>query len=89
MDKAGIPRSQTRLYELDHNWSIEAGGSPTDPNNLWLQPYFGPLNAHMKDRVENAVHKAICSGKVTLEEGGRDLSTNWIAAYRKYVGTMP
>jgi hypothetical protein len=89
MDKAGIPRSQSGLYELDHDWSIEAGGSPTDPNNLWLEPYFGPLNAHHKDRVEDLVHRLICSGKMTLEQGGQAITKNWVATYRAQIGQLP
>jgi hypothetical protein len=88
MAKAGIPRSQTRLYELDHMWSIEAGGSPTDPNNLWLEPYTGPLNAHLKDHVENVVHREICSGRITLPQAGEKLR-NWVATYRAEIGPMP
>ena len=88
MAKAGIPHSQSKLFELDHMWSIEAGGSPTDPNNLWLQPYLGPLNAHQKDKVENAVHRQICSGQITVEQAGAELH-NWTATYRSLIGPLP
>jgi hypothetical protein len=88
MDAAGIPRSQSRQYELDHEWSIEAGGSPTDPRNLWLQPYFGPINAHQKDKVENAVHRSVCSGQITVEQAGAELH-NWVATYRSLIGPLP
>ncbi len=68
--------------EEDHDWSIEAGGSPTDPRNLWPQSWTGPWNAHDKDRLENAVHRDICSGAITLAQGGTQLTVNWIASYQ-------
>ena len=82
MDKAGIPRSKSALYELDHKLSIEDGGSPTDPNNLWLQPYFGDWNAHIKDVLETRLNKLVCTGKITLAEDQHELMTDWIAAYK-------
>lgn len=89
MAAAGIPWSQSRNYELDHDASIEDGGSPTDLGNLSLQPYFGQYNAHQKDKVEDKIHELICNGTITLDQGYTDLTTNWIAAYRKYVGPLP
>lgn len=62
----GIPLANARLYELDHIIPLEAGGHPTDPKNLQLQLWAGPRNAHIKDHLENAYHRAICDGTVTL-----------------------
>jgi hypothetical protein len=89
MAAANIPWSKSSLYELDHDASIEDGGSPTDPRNLSLQPYFGPRNAHDKDKVEDRIHALICSGKISLNQGFGELTSNWVAAYRKYVGPLP
>jgi hypothetical protein len=88
MDKARIPRTDSSKYELDHDHSIEDGGSPTDPNNLWLEPYFGPLNAHQKDRVETLVKHLICTGKMPLSAAGPALQ-NWPATYRARIGPLP
>ena len=89
MDEAGIPRSQSSAYELDHLISLEIGGAPADPNNLWLQPYTGTLNAHVKDRLENQLHKLVCSGKITLHDAQHDISTDWVGAYKRFVGPLP
>ena len=86
MAKAGIPRTQSKSYELDHDISLEIGGHPSDPNNLWLQPYTGPLNAHMKDKLENELHKEVCAGKITLVGAQSEISSDWVAAYRKRFG---
>lgn len=89
MAEAGIPRSDARLYELDHDISLEIGGAPDDPNNLWLEPYAGPLNARVKDRLENKLHSLVCSGQLSLSDAQRAIGTDWVAAYRKFVGPLP
>ena len=56
----GIPVGTTS--ELDHLVSLELGGS-NDIANLW--PEVGSL-PNPKDKVENDLHRAVCSGEVTL-----------------------
>ncbi len=75
---AGVPSD----YEEDHLISLELGGSPTSVNNLWPQPW---VNAHMKDAVENKLHKMVCTGKMTLAEAQKEISEDWYQAYLKYV----
>lgn len=70
-------------YEEDHLISLEIGGHPTDPHNLWPQPWSGPYGAHQKDRLENALHKDVCSGKITLKEAQEAISQNWVLEYKK------
>lgn len=76
---------KTSDYEEDHLISLEIGGNPTDPNNLWPEPWVGNMNAHNKDRLENRLHKLVCSGQMTLKEAQKEISTNWITAYKKYI----
>ena len=52
-------------YQEDHLISLEIGGSPTDPRNLWPEPY--PRAAEM-DKIENELNSEICSGQLTLAE---------------------
>lgn len=52
-------------FQEDHLISLELGGSPTDPRNLWPEPY--PRAAEM-DKVENELNAGVCSGKLTLAE---------------------
>ena len=75
-------------YEVDHLISLELGGA-NDLKNLWPQSYSGTWNAHTKDRLENVLHTKVCSGAVTLKQAQHDISTDWIAAYKKYVGPNP
>ena len=52
-------------YQEDHLISLEMGGNPTDPRNLWPEPY--PRAAEM-DQIENELNSEICDGKLTLAQ---------------------
>jgi hypothetical protein len=71
-------------YEEDHLISLQLGGSPTDPKNLWPQPYAGN-NARKKDVIETKLKNMICSAKISLADAQKAIATNWVAAYNKYV----
>jgi hypothetical protein len=52
-------------YEEDHVISLEDGGNPTDPKNLFPEPYNTQvggviMGAHQKDIVEGFIHDEIC-----------------------------
>jgi hypothetical protein len=55
-------------YQEDHLISLELGGHPTDPRNLWPEPR---PHAEEVDRIENELNRKICSGEITLDEGRR------------------
>jgi hypothetical protein len=55
-------------YQEDHFISLGLGGHPTDPRNLWPQPY--PRAAEV-DRIEVELHDEVCSGELTLAEAQR------------------
>ena len=59
-------------YQEDHLISLELGGHPTDPRNLWPEPY--PRAAEV-DRIENELNAHVCSGQITLAEAQRREST--------------
>lgn len=72
-------------YEIDHLISLELGGS-NNVDNLWPQSYTTtPWNAHVKDALENRLHKLVCEGTVTLEDAQHEIATDWISAWYKYV----
>jgi hypothetical protein len=52
-------------YEEDHLISLELGGHPTDPRNLWPEPY--PRAAHV-DTLENELNAQVCGGSLTLAQ---------------------
>jgi hypothetical protein len=55
-------------YQEDHLISLELGGHPTDPRNLWPEPY---PRAAAVDRVENELNAEVCSGKLSLLDAQR------------------
>ena len=77
--------SKTADFEEDHLISLELGGSPTDPKNLWPEPYASATGATVKDKVENALHTLVCNGFLTLKTAQKAIATNWYDAYLKYV----
>ena len=76
-------------YEEDHLISLELGGSPTSPLNLWPQAWSSSYNAHAKDQLENKLNKLVCSGTITLDFAQKAISKDWIAAYKVYVSAKP
>ena len=72
----GLPLTD---FELDHLISLELGGSPRDPANLWPEPWTGPANARQKDVVENYLHQQVCTGALSLADAQRAIATNWPA----------
>jgi hypothetical protein len=55
-------------YQEDHFISLELGGAPRDPKNLW--PERRP-RADRVDTIENDLNAKVCSGDISLAEGRR------------------
>ena len=80
----GIPSHEPGEYEIDHLISLELGGS-NSARNLWPESYWtAPWNAHVKDVLENTLHREVCAGRLPLATAQHDIATDWIAAYQKY-----
>jgi hypothetical protein len=73
----GWSDQSTADYEEDHLISLELGGNPTDPNNLWPESYKTTPNARDKDKVENYLHAEVCNGAMTLQEAQKEVSGDW------------
>lgn len=67
-------------YEEDHLIPLSAGGSPKNPLNLWPEP---GASIDEKDKVEDALHSAVCSGKIPLTEAQHRIATDWYALGRE------
>ena len=55
-------------YQEDHLISLELGGDPRDPRNLWPEPY---PRAREMDSIENDLNAQVCDGTLTLAEAQR------------------
>jgi hypothetical protein len=71
--------------EYDHLISLQLGGDPNDPRNLWVEPPSpghkpgaGPNNP--KDAVETHLHTAICHSTITLTAAQHAIATDWTTA---------
>jgi hypothetical protein len=64
-------RGPPSAYQEDHLISLELGGNPTDPRNLWPEPY---PRAAAVDKIENQLNEAVCSGRLTLAQAQREES---------------
>lgn len=78
--------------EYDHLVPLELGGDPNDPANLWIEPNDNP-NAtsftNSKDELENRLNSLVCSGALSLSTAQKAIASNWVAAFRTYIGSLP
>ena len=58
-------RGSPSAYQEDHLISLELGGDPTDPRNLWPEPY---PRASAVDQIENELNARVCSGALSLRD---------------------
>ncbi|MGZ6265904.1 MAG: hypothetical protein ACXWN4_03250, partial [Candidatus Limnocylindrales bacterium] len=71
-------------YEEDHLISLQLGGNPTDPRNLWPQPYTVSLpdgrsvGARVKDTFETKLKKQVCAGTMTLAQAQAEVGIHWV-----------
>lgn len=66
-----------RNYEEDHLISLELGGAPADPKNLWPEPGSSP---NPKDKIENLCNEKVCSGQISLTQAQQEIATDWETA---------
>lgn len=80
----GYSDTNLKDYEEDHLISLELGGSPTDPKNLWPEPrntISSPgQSAQDKDKIENLCHERVCSGEIPISEAQKQIAANWETA---------
>ncbi|MFD5814093.1 hypothetical protein [Streptomyces sp. NPDC127038] len=78
-------RGSMRDAEYDHLISLQLGGDPNDPRNLWVEPPDPSHKAgsgvnNRKDPVETRLHTAVCANKITLVAAQRAIVTDWTTA---------
>lgn len=71
--------------EVDHRLPLELGGLD-DERNLWPQPSQPLPGFHQKDKLENALKKAVCKDhSMSLAEAQKMLLGDWYSAYEVVV----
>ena len=66
--------------EVDHLVSLELGGSNARAN-LFPEAATPRPGSHEKDRLENALHREVCDGQISLRHAQHVISGNWVTAY--------
>ncbi len=80
----GIEHADPGAYEVDYLITPALGGSD-DIRNLWPQSYSATTwNARVKDALEDRLRQLVCTGELDLATAQRDISRDWIAAYKHY-----
>lgn len=76
--------------EIDHLIPLELGGLD-DVRNLWpqLAKYPNGPGFHVKDKLENELHRRVCQGNMSLPEAQACIRSNWIECYQKLFGSTP
>ncbi len=75
------------VAEYDHLISLELGGDPNDPANLWVEPPDNPNAtsfANTKDQLESRLNNLVCSGQLSLGAAQQAIASNWVTAYQTY-----
>jgi hypothetical protein len=72
------------LYTLDHFIPLSLGGS-NSVLNLWPEPVAVP-GSHEKDKVEDYLHAAVCSGAISLADAREVIRDDWYAVYLQITG---
>jgi hypothetical protein len=84
-DEYGLSDRNKGDYEEDHLISLELGGDPKDPKNLWPEPYHASVpdgGARFKDKVEKYLNLKICRGEMTLAEAQKAIVDDWYKVYQ-------
>lgn len=82
---------RNRISPVYHLVPLELGGSPASPENLWPEPHrvVGGWGSPAKDRLENRLNHLVCRGRLSLASARRRIATDWIEAYKRFLGAIP
>jgi hypothetical protein len=76
--------TSTTSYEEDHLIPLQLGGAPSDPHNIWPEPYTAALSdgrnvgARVKDTFETSLKRAVCAGSMSLAEARARIGVHWV-----------
>ncbi len=84
IDVYGFADHHLADYEEDHLISLELGGAPRDPLNLWPEPRHVRLadgtdvGGYAKDALENSLKRRVCAGTLSLVSAQHEIARNWV-----------
>jgi hypothetical protein len=83
-DRYAIRTDAPEAYNVDHLIPVSLGGSNV-VTNLWPQPLAGEWNYDKKNKLESRLYKLVCRGELELKQAQKEIATDWVSAYRKYL----
>jgi hypothetical protein len=87
LQEYGLANVSNTDYQIDYLVTPKLGGA-ANIRNLWPEPsVHTPWNAHVKDVLEDRLNYLVCSGQLDLATAQHEVSTDWVAAYKKYFRT--
>jgi hypothetical protein len=85
-EEYGLANARPQDYEIDYLIAPGLGGTQ-DIHNLWPEPSTSSgWNAHVKDALEERLHQMVCDGQVDLPTAQQAIASDWITAYKRYLG---
>lgn len=72
--REGLPEELVVDFQLDHKIPIALGGAPSDPRNFTLQDWSEAVD---KDDVEVCLSRAVCAGKISLDDARKGIWQDW------------
>jgi hypothetical protein len=82
------PKAYGSALEIDHIVSLELGGS-NDIANLYPERADAHPGFHVKDKLENKLHKLVCANLLDLTRTRRAIASNWERLYTKIYRVAP
>ena len=84
----GIGRDDHR-FVIDHRVPLSLGGADT-ARNMWPEPKDGPLNSHVKDGLEDLLHRRVCFDHTMSLRAAQDVFLgDWVAAWHTFGEPAP
>jgi hypothetical protein len=86
MQQYGYAGTNPKDYAEVHLIPLSLGGNPSDPDNLWPEPRNSEWGTTKKGGLEYTLYRMVCKNEISLQEAQSEIVSNWIEAYKKYVG---
>ena len=85
----GITQYETGDHEVDHLIPLSLEALIPFVTFGLDQPKLRPGTPHVKDALERKLHKLVCAGQLDLKTAQREIASDWIETYKKYVRATP